>query len=389
MGTRLTGRFKALALAGALTAGLGLAGPPATASAEPVGAVTAQEPLPGAFWIPGTADATRFTYRTTGPGGAPALSTGMAFAPAGAAPPGGWPVISWAHGTVGLADQCAPSRTGPSERDRAYLATWLEQGYAIVATDYAGLGTEGGMPYLDGEVEAHNVVDVVKAGQHLGLGLSKSWVTIGQSQGGGAAITTARHATEFGPELDYRGAVGTGVPAYIENIVANVGPGIPPFALPKGLTSYGLMIMAGLNVAHPELDVPGFLDDRGRDLLEQADTLCYDEFAQSAAGTVIGDILVKPTSSIPDAHAVLTDYMGMPESGFDKPFFMGQGLQDTDIILPFTLAYAARLAANQQPLTFRAYPTDHSGTMFASLPDTVPFVRALFDGHPPAPSFES
>lgn len=383
------GRFRALVLVGALAAGLALAGPPAIATADPVGTVTAQESLPADFWIPGTADATRFTYATTGPGDAPALSTGMAFVPAGAPPPGGWPVVSWAHGTVGLADQCAPSRTGPSERDRGYLATWLEQGYAIVATDYAGLGTEGGMPYLDGKVEAHNVVDAVKAGQHLGLDLSTTWVTIGQSQGGGAAITTARYATEFGPELDYRGAVGTGVPAYIENIVANVGPGIPPFALPKGLTSYGLMIMAGLDVSHPELDVPSFLDARGHDLLEKANTLCYDEFAQYAAGTVIGDVLVKPVSSIPNAHAVLTDYMGMPEVGFDKPFFMGQGLEDTDIILPFTLTYAASLAANQQPLTFRTYPTDHSGTMFASLPDTIPFVRALFDGNPPPPSFGS
>lgn len=389
MGRRVIGRIRTLALVGALTAGLALAGPPALAGADPVGAVVSQEQLPRDFWIPGTADAKRIAYSTTGPNGAPALSTGMVFIPAGTPPPGGWPVISWAHGTVGLADQCAPSRTGPSERDRGYLATWMAQGYAIVATDYAGLGTEGGMPYLDGEVEAHNVVDIVRAGQNLGLGLSKTWVTIGQSQGGGAAITTARHATEFGPGLDYRGAVGTGVPAYIENIVAIAGPGMPPIALPKGMTAYGVMILAGLDVAHPELGLPGFLNEEGRDLLAKANTLCLGPFEDTLAGVVLGDLFTRPLSDIPNFHGILRDYMGMPETGFDRPFFIGQGLEDTDIIMPSTMVYAATLAANGQPLTFRAYPADHSGTMFASLPDTVPFVRALFDGEAPAPSFGS
>ncbi|WP_024796119.1 lipase family protein [Tomitella biformata] len=389
MGVRVAGRVKSYALVGALTVGLALAGSPAVASADPVGTVISQEQLPGEFWIPGTADAKRITYATTGPNDAEALSTGMVFIPEGTPPPGGWPVISWAHGTVGLADQCAPSRTGPSERDRGYLATWMEQGYAIVATDYAGLGTDGGMPYLDGKVEAHNVVDMVKAGQGLGLGLSKAWVTIGQSQGGGAAITTARYATEYGPGLDYRGAVGTGVPAYIENIVAIAGPNMPPIALPTGMTAYGMLILAGLDVSHPELDLPSFLNDRGRELLDQANTLCLDPFKEKIAGTVLGDIFTKPLADIPNFHGILHDYMGMPEQGFDKPFFIGQGLKDTDIIMPSTLIYATTLAANQQPLTFRAYPTDHSGTMAASLPDTVPFVRALFDGHAPAPSFGS
>ena len=74
-----------------------------------------------------------------------ALSTGTLFLPKGRAPRGGWPVISWAHGTSGLGDRCAPSVVGPAlpQRDRPYLANWMRQGYAIVASDYAGLGTPG------------------------------------------------------------------------------------------------------------------------------------------------------------------------------------------------------------------------------------------------------
>lgn len=387
------GRCKRFALVGALSVGVALAGHPATAAADPLsaaaGTVTASEALPLDQWIPGTAAAKRITYVTTGAGNKPALSTGMVFVPEGTPPPGGWPVMSWAHGTVGLADQCAPSRNMPTERNRNYLSTWLDQGYAIVSTDYAGLGTPGGMPYLDGKVEAHNVVDMVRAGQHLDMNLSKTWVAIGQSQGGGAAITTARYATEFGPELDYRGAVGTGVPAYIENIGMVVAPGIPPVALPKAMSAYSMYIVAGLNTSQPELDLPSYFTERGRELLKKADDLCYAEFAEETEGTIIGDILTRPLTANPNMPAILKEYMGMPETGFDKPFFMGQGLKDIDIVMPSTLIYAATLAANQQPLTFRTYPTDHSGTMFASLPDTVPFVAGLFSGQPTAPSFGS
>ncbi len=345
----------------------------------------------GALWIPGTARAWRVAYRTSTSGSVPAVSTGTVYVPQGQAPAGGWPVLSWAHGTTGLADACAPSVTGWSQRDRDYLSHWLGQGYAIVATDYAGLGTPGGMPYLDGKVEAHNVVDMVKAGLHIpAASLSRSWVAIGQSQGGGAAIATARHATEYGgQELDYRGAVGTGVPAYIENIAAIVGPGVPPVALPKGMTAYGIYILAGLDTAHPELGIPSVLTDRGRALLEQARAQCLSEFEQTAAGTVLGSLFTAPPASLPGFHEALFDYMKMPEDGFDRPLFIGQGLKDTDIIMPSTLLYAATLQRNGQPLTFRTYPTDHSGTMAASLPDTTPFIRALFDGTPPAPSFGS
>ena len=41
----------------------------------------------------------------------------------GRAPRGGWPVLSWAHGTSGLGDRCAPSVVGPALPD-ATAPTW-------------------------------------------------------------------------------------------------------------------------------------------------------------------------------------------------------------------------------------------------------------------------
>jgi pimeloyl-ACP methyl ester carboxylesterase len=211
--------------------------------------------------------------------------------------------------------------------------------------------------------------------------LSHEWVVVGQSQGGGAAMFTARYATEFGgPELDYRGAVGTGVPAYIEDILMPLGPGIPPVKLSPHTTGYVLYILNGLRTTFPELGIESFLNDSGRYWLDRAKDECLlplgDDLA--AAGVVIGDLFTRPLAQIPDLHGLLAGYLGLPETGYDRPLFMGQGLRDTDVITPETLRYAGVLTANRQPLTFRVYPTDHSGTVNASLVDSLPFVRGLF-----------
>ncbi|MEV6137315.1 lipase family protein [Nocardia sp. NPDC051990] len=365
----------------AVICGLGLPQLPA-ASADP-GTVTSVAPLAAVATPPGSVDSSRILYDTTTTNGAPTVASAAVYFPPGDAPAGGWPVIAWAHGTVGLADDCAYSIAGPSavERDWAYLATWLRQGYAIVAADYAGLGTPGDHPYLDGLVEAHNVVDAVKAATRQYSSLARKWVVVGQSQGGGAAVFTARYATEFGgPELDYRGAVGTGVPAYIEDILQFLGPQVPPITLNQHSTAYVLYILNGLRTTYPELDIESFLTDSGRAWLTRAREVCVTPLAEAlgADGVLVGDLFARPLAQIPNLHGLLSGYLGLPESGYDRPLFLGQGLRDTDVITPETLRFGAVLAANRQPVTLHVYPDDHDGTVNASLSDSLPFVRDLF-----------
>ncbi|WP_306363164.1 lipase family protein [Nocardia sp. CC227C] len=349
----------------------------------PVGTVTAVEPLAPEATLPGAENSRRILYRTTTVRDEPTIASAAVYFPPGPAPAGGWPVIAWAHGTVGLGDECAYSIAGPGarERDWAYLGAWLREGYAIVAADYAGLGTPGDHPYLNGVVEAHNVVDAVRAANRQYPALAPKWVVVGQSQGGGAAVTTARYATEFGgPELDYRGAVGTGVPAYIEDILLPLGPNLPPIELGAHTTAYVLYILNGLRTTYPELDIDSYLNESGRDWLRRANTSCLGPFGDelTAGNVVLGDLFARPLAQIPNLSGLLRRYMGLPESGYDKPVFLGQGLADTDVLTPFTLAFAAKLQAAREPVTLRTYDTDHSGAVNASLVDSIPFVRDLF-----------
>jgi hypothetical protein len=178
------------------------------------GKLLRSEPQQERLALAGASRGVRILYSSTDglDGHSPIAVSGTLYLPRGAPPEGGWPLMGWAHGTVGIADVCAPSWAGRSERDITYLNHWLDQGYAVVASDYQGLGTGGGHPYLITRPEAYSVLDSVRAVEGGDFGLSKKVVIIGQSQGGGAAFAATVFAQSYAPELDIRGTVATGTP---------------------------------------------------------------------------------------------------------------------------------------------------------------------------------
>jgi hypothetical protein len=341
-------------------------------------------PLDPALSVTGAAAAYRILYSTIDQHNSPAVSTAAVFLPHGSAPMGGWPVIAWAHGTVGLGDDCAPSAQPRSERDNEYLSHWLDQGYAVVGSDYAGLGTPGLMSYLNSTATAHSVVDSVIAMHEMGLPLSSQWFVVGQSQGGAAAVDTARRATEFsrGTGLDYRGVVATGTPANVQSIVATAGPDMTlPAGTGPAANSYTGYILAGLRDARPDIDVNSVLTPAGLDAVTKAETLCKADLDKALAGMTPADFFRAPLASLPGISDALQAYMGTAVSGYDRPIFLGVGLEDADVPPKLTLQFNDQLMANGQDVTLRTYPeADHSGAVLASLPDSTPFLHAQFAG---------
>ena len=213
-------------------------------------------------------------------------STGVVVSPRGISARGWLPVISYAHGTVGVADQCAPSSSVPLERTATHLGHWLEQGYAVVTTDYVGLGTPGVHPYLDGRSAAHSVVDMVRAARAVDDDLSSAWVAMGQSQGGQATMFTASLATDYAPELDYRGACRHWCPLETSRIfyrsVVRLFPALPL----KGTTVYIANVLDGLRASRPDIDIDSYLTPLGKTILDDVENnMCYTE-ARTKYGTV-------------------------------------------------------------------------------------------------------
>ncbi|MEO6495867.1 MAG: lipase, partial [Solirubrobacteraceae bacterium] len=109
-------------------------------------------------------------YSSRAPSGEAVAVSGLVTLPKGPAPRGGFPVVSWAHGTEGIADSCAPSKyatnapTSDYERDfRKQAMRWVNKGWVVAQTDYQGLGTPDLHPYLIGVAEGRSVIDIVSA----------------------------------------------------------------------------------------------------------------------------------------------------------------------------------------------------------------------------------
>lgn len=174
--------------------------------------------------------------------------SGSVSVPKGKPPKGGWPVISYAHGTTGSADVCAPSRNHEGDPVEGYISyvdpqlnAWLAAGYAVVRTDYQGLGTPGPHRFLIGAAEGRSVLDIVRAARQLDPRIGKRFVISGHSQGGHAALFAAGEAKSYVPGLTLRGTVAYAPASHLEEEAAL----LPAFTSPSGLTALAALILQG------------------------------------------------------------------------------------------------------------------------------------------------
>lgn len=184
---------------------------PSTAqTASEAGALIQSEPLYGA---PDGAAAYRILYRSTGLSGEPIAVSGMVIIPNGPPPPGGRPIVAWAHPTSGVVPRCAPSLARVRFQTIQGLRDMVERGYVVAATDYPGLGTQGPHPYLVGISEARAVLDSVRAARLApGAEAGRRFAVWGHSQGGQAALYTGLLAKSYAPDLKLVG-VAAAAPA--------------------------------------------------------------------------------------------------------------------------------------------------------------------------------
>ncbi len=184
--------------------------PPSPLPVGSPGDVIRTEPL--GITVPG-GSALRILYRSQDAAGNATASSGMVFIPKSPAPTGGRPVVAWAHGTVGLAPQCAPSRIAEPVGNLPWVAEMLARGWVVTATDYAGLGTPGTSGYLILGDEGRDVINAVRAARNIpGADASRRWVSWGHSQGGHAALAAGNLAAAYAPELRLV-AIATAAPA--------------------------------------------------------------------------------------------------------------------------------------------------------------------------------
>ena len=164
----------------------------------------------------------RILYTSTRPDDSPVAASAMVFVPSKPSPAAGRPVVAWAHGTIGMGDACAPSRSSdPLASMSTWLTPMLQRGWVVVATDYAGLGTPGQELYLVGQAEARDVVSSVVAARNMAeTDAGTRWVVYGHSQGGHAALWTGHLAAGLAPELNLLGVAAAAPAANLTDIMS-------------------------------------------------------------------------------------------------------------------------------------------------------------------------
>ncbi|WP_308267361.1 lipase family protein [Gluconobacter sp. P1D12_c] len=356
-------------------------------SAQKPGALLNSAPLAETLSLPNAARSLRITYLSTdgvtGKGLVPV--TAEVIVPAGEAAAGGWPIVAWAHGTVGNDDSCAPSLNPYSERNTHYLSEWMKRGFAIVATDYQGLGTPGVHPYLNTRAEAYSVLDSVRAALKSVPGLQNKVMIVGQSQGGGAAFASAAFASTYAPDINVRGTVATGIPYVTPEILSGLLQEAGKSSGYSPLVAYTLLIGSSYAGLHPAFRPEDAFTSKAMPAFKAAAESCLTGLSDTAEkdGLTLANAL-QPTFVKAMTPAFKT--MTYPTLKLAQPLFVGTGTADQDV--PPQLQEGLVKAACAAGSTVQAHlykGLDHSQTVNASLPDSAAFTKAVMAGEPVTP----
>jgi pimeloyl-ACP methyl ester carboxylesterase len=310
-------------------------------------------------------------YTSRSPAGDRIVVSGSVSVPKGKAPKGGWPVISWAHGTTGAADACAPTRIRPNSVMAPYVAyvhpqmeDWVRAGYAVVATDYQGLGTPGPHPYLVGEAEGRSVVDIVSAARQLVPSLGKRFLIAGHSQGGQSSLFAASLADEWAPKLKLRGTVAYAPASHL----SEQAKFLPSLTTPSGLSALVTLIFKGASTASDDLKPGKFLTAEAKALYPQTEQLCLAQLAESdSLGGLAPADLLRGSADLDPLYGVLDDMNPAVEIG--PPVLLAQGGADTTVFPTFTDMLNGELDKLGDEVTYKTYPGVNHGAIVAAAED--------------------
>ncbi|MFC6083266.1 lipase family protein [Sphaerisporangium aureirubrum] len=312
------------------------------------------EPLAEPLRLAGAGRSWSLRYLSTSWNGGRAVVGGTLSLPSGRPPSGGWPVVSFGHGFNGVADACAPSRTGPSPWERAAQEALIAAGYAVAVTDYEGLGTPGPSPGIHGRSEAYNMIDIVRAA-HVIAPVSRSWASAGYSMGGHAALFAGALAHRYAPALRHTGTI-----AMAPITQWGVQLAGPAFRDPGAQVPF-TVLYSGRTLA---LTDPGFrpadwFTPAGLELVDLAGRACVAEMLQAVAGHGNGEVLKDPAAAADVFARALADDEVIV-SRYPRPVYIAHGVADDGVPIALSELTARQLSGAGSDVTFVPVPgADH------------------------------
>lgn len=356
---------------------------PQSVEAGPAGQLLRAEPFTRD--VPTGAKAWRILYTTTRADERAALASAIVLLPSDASAHAR-PVIAWAHGTTGIVAGCAPSLMTHPFLNVPALEAALKKGWAFVASDYVGLGTEGGHAYLVGDDAARAVLDAVRAARQIGgAQISSNVVVWGHSQGGNSALWSGIRAADYAPDLELKGVAALApatdlVQLFTQGQSTMFGKIVSAYMLSAYAQTYAdidVNIYAKSGTGFIMRDIAGRCVGGVETLFSVAETFLLPPsglFSQSPAQGALGKRLLQNTPNIVIAAPVL----------------IAQGEAD-DLVLPLVQKqYARARCAEGQSLEFQLYPgRDHLSLVSTDSPltaDLIAWTAARFGNAAPTPN---
>lgn len=324
--------------------------PPASVPGQP-GMLLRSEPFTSAE-IPAGAKAWRILYTTTrDEANTPAVASGLVIAPDRASTTA-VPVIAWAHGTTGFASGCAPSilTNGLSAGAMMIQDQVIGKGWAMVATDYVGLGTEGPHPYLIGQGEGRSVLDAVRAAHQLNeVKLAPDTVVWGHSQGGHAALWAGMLASTYAPDLKIDGVAALAPASNLPGLITNLEN-------VTGGELFASYVVQAYTDIYPDVTYADLIRPGARIIVQEMAQRCLAE--KSTLVSILTVLtLDKPIwSGNPDTGAFHDALVAnIPSGPIKAPLLLAQGAADTLVVPSAQNAYVKARCDAGYRLDYRTY----------------------------------
>lgn len=332
--------------------------------------------------VPEGARGWRVLYTTTRGDGEPALASGLVVVPEGEGP---WPVVDWHHGTTGVAEHCAPSLSAEPFASGALLVLpeVLASGWALVATDYIGLGTRGPHPYLVGPDSAHAALDAVRAAREL-VDLDDRTVAWGHSQGGGAALWSGVLQEEYAPDVELAGVAALAPASDLRGLVGSL----------EGVTGGSVLasyVAAAYAAEYDDVTWRQYVRPGAEPVLRQMAGRCLEPPGVLVSVLTALALAGEPTllAADPAAGPFGARLAQNEPSPPAAPVLLAQGGADTLITPAVQDGYVGRLCARGATVDHRTYGgRDHLSLVAADsplVPELLAWTAERFAGAPAAP----
>ncbi|PPF35023.1 lipase [Pseudoclavibacter sp. AY1H1] len=328
----------------------------------------------------------RILYSSTDLHGAPVLVSGVVVVPDGEAPADGRTVLAWGHPTTGTEPSCAPSRAFDPFIGIEGMRLMLDRGYAVVATDYLGMGVTtadgaqaGQDSYLVGETAARSMLDSVRAAQQIDpVQAGDDVVLWGHSQGGQAALFAAQEAPSYAPELTIA-AVAVAAPA--ADLTKLMGSHLDDIS---GVTigSYAFPAFAEVYASVPGAELSSILTPAAIDKAPQMNSLCLMSSLtelHDIGQPLVGEFtLHDPTTAEPWATLLRDNSAGGKK--IDAPLFVAQGSAD-ELVLP---ADTAAFVAHEESIGIEVHAVTVPGASHGTIAyEALPELERWLEWHVP------